>query len=176
MQVEYTYEQIARLSNARLLEIFRQGATPDIKKLLGYEFRGFNTPAFAKLIGIQKFKKGFYSKDGKPFGYNIPVRQNGLDGPWICKPNDDNPKRFGFYSLNPPGTSPLSSKEPQALLLNYADGKNGIFEGAMLRDYVVQPYRDNADLYIGKAYIEVAGILVFSNYFIIERHRESAWK
>ena len=37
MPVEYTYEQLARLSNARLEELFKQGSTPDIKKLLGYE-------------------------------------------------------------------------------------------------------------------------------------------
>ena len=176
MPIEYTFEQLARLSNARLEEVFKQGSTPDIKKLLGYEFRGFNTPPFTKLIGIQKFKKGFFMKDGKPFGYNIPVRQNGLDGPWICKPTDSDPKRFGFFSLNMPGTTPLSSKEPHALLLNYADGKNGVFEGKMLRDFVVQPYRDNFDLYVGKAYTELAGMLIFPTFFIIERHRESALK
>ncbi len=176
MAIEYTFEELTKLSDAKLEEIFKQGKTPDIKNLLGYEFRGFNTPAITKLIGIQKFKKGFYTKDGKPSGYNIPVKQNGRNGPWICKPDDDNPKRFGFYSLNEPGSIPLNDKEPQALLLNYADGDNGIFEGAMLRDYVVQPYPDNPDLYIGKAYSQVGSKLVFPTFFIIERHRESEWK
>ena len=176
MTVEYTFEELTRLSNARLEELFKNGEKPDIKNLLGYEFRGFNTPAFTKLIGIQKFKKGFYTKEGKPFGYNIPVKQNGRLSPWICKPGDDDPKRFGFFSLNEPGTTPISDVEPNAILLNYGDGDNSLFEGAFLRDYVVQPFPGNTDLYIGKAYTALGGKLLFPSFFIIERHRESEWK
>lgn len=176
MQVEYTFEQLARLSAGKLQEIFEQGETPDIKNLLGYEFRGFNIPIIAKIMGIQKFKKGFFTKDEKPFGYNIPVEQNGLKGEWVGKPSDNAPKRFGYFSLNPPNTTTLNSKEPQALLLNYADGKNSLFEGAMLRDFVVQPYKNNPNLYVGKAYSQLGSNLVFPMFFIIERHRESELK
>jgi len=176
MDVEYTYEQLARLSNAKLEEIFRRAGTPDFENLAGYEFRGWNTPVFASLLGIRKFKKGFYHADGKPFGYNIPVKQNGLNGPWICKPSDENPKRFGFYSVSRPGDSSLSDKEPNALVLNYADGDNSLFEGAFLRDFLVRPYPRNPDIYLGKAYIALGPKLVFSNFFVLERHRESDLK
>jgi len=174
--IKYTFEQLARLSDAKLDEIFKKGKTPDIDKLLGYEFRGYNTPVMTQLLGIRKFKKGFYMKDGKPFGYNIPVEQNGLKGEWICKPGDDNPKRFGFYSINLPGTTSISDKEPNAALLNYGDGNNGLFEGKLLRDFVVQVYPDNPDLYLGKAYSQLGSKLIMPMFFIIERHRESDLK
>lgn len=176
MDIEYTFEQLASLSNARLEEIFRQAKTPDFENLAGYEFRGWNTPAFASLLGIRKFKKGFYHKDGKPFGYNIPVKQNGLGGPWICKPSDDNPRRFGFYRVNEPGSVPISDKEPHALVLDYSGGDNKLFEGSFLRDYLAHPYPENPDIYLGKAYMALGPKLVFSNFFVLERHRESALK
>ncbi len=176
MDVEYTYEQLARLSDSKLNEIFRQSKTPDFENLAGYEFRGWNTPAFASLLGIRKFKKGFYHKDGKPFGYNIPVRQNGLNGQWICKPSDDNPGRFGFYSVNKPGTIPISEKEPHALVLDYSAGDNKLFEGSFLRDYLVQPHPDNPEIYLGKAYTALGSKLIMPSFFVLERHRESDLK
>src|SRR3990170_7871771 len=95
-----TLHDIIKLSKNEIHEIFDNGKTPDIKKLIGYEFRGYNLTPVATILRIRKFTKGFYLKGGKmPFGYNIPVLQNSPDEPWTYKLSDENPKRFGFYSV-----------------------------------------------------------------------------
>ena len=166
-------EDLAALSTDELWKLFRQGQTPDFAKLQGWEFRGWNVPWFTKLIGIQKFQKGFYRKDGQtPFGYNIPQKQNGAGQPWECRPSNDSPKRFGFYSVKKVEPNAVENKHPHALILNYADGNNSLFEGAFLRDYIVQPDPDNDDLYLGVAYTALGPARIMPSFFVIERLRQ----
>lgn len=164
---------LAGLSNRELEEIFERGQTPDPEKLVGYEFMGYNVPFSAKLLGIKKFQKGFYRHEGEVWGYNIPQYQNDIDEPWRCKPVDHNPKRFGFYSVREVEQGVGNDKEPGALILNYADGKNLPWEGSMLRDYIKQVDPDNDDLYLGKAYFQLGPAETMPQFFIIERNREA---
>lgn len=162
-------EDLISLSKSELDRIFEGGTEPDADDLVGWEFRGFNVALVPKIGGFQKFKKGF-AKDGDFYwGYNVPVRQGGPDAPWTCRPSDEFPKRFGFYSVR----SDQDGKEPGSLRLNYGEGKNKLWEGSFLRDYLRQVDADNPNLLLGRAYMSVAGKLVFSNYFVLERHREA---
>ncbi len=165
-------EDLAKLSVSELEQVFRAGTQPDREKLVGWEFRGFNKPLITKIAGFQKFKKGFYKKGDGYWGYNIPIVQGPLEREWTCRPSDDDPKRFGFYSVKL--TQDLAqAKESDAILLDYADGKNGLFEGSFLRDYVKQVDADNEDLLLGKAYSSVAGAQIMPTFFIIDRDREA---
>ncbi|HUT56222.1 MAG TPA: hypothetical protein VM658_22715 [bacterium] len=166
-------KDLAKLSAGELEEIFQKGKTPDPAKLVDWEFKGYNVPFFAKLLGIKKFKKGFYRKGDEFWGYNIPQYQNSIDEPWRCKPVDHNPKRFGFFSVKAVRTEMKENKEPGALILNYADGKNWLWEGSFLRDYVKQVDADNYDLYLGKAYTAVGPARIIPSFFIIERDRKA---
>jgi hypothetical protein len=166
-------EDLAKLSTKELEEIFQNGETPDPEKLADWEFRGYNVPFFAKLLGIKKFKKGFYKSGDEFWGYNIPIYQNPIDGPWRCKPVDHNPKRFGFYSVKKVDPQGVENKEPGALILNYAHGENMLWEGSFLRDYVKQVDPDNEDLYLGKAYMAVGPGRIAPSFFIIERDRKA---
>lgn len=173
MAGKYTFEQLCKMSNADLEKVYAQGVTPDFNNLVGWEFKGFNTPKFAQLIGIRKFKKGFFRRNEQPFGYNIPVMQNSLYARWICEPSDQEPKRFGFFSVNKGFAHGPDNQDPNALLLNYADGENALTEGAFLRDFVIQPDETNPDLYLGKAYIALGQKRIFSSFFVLERDRET---
>lgn len=168
-----TLKDLAGLSAAELEKIFAAGKTPDFEKLNGWEFKGYNVPFFAKLLGIKKFKKGFYLRDGEPRGYNIPIYQNSIDEPWRCRPVDHNPKRFGFYSVKKVQPGDFENKEPGALILNYSDGKNLPWEGSFLRDYLKQVDPDNDDLFLGKAYSAVGPLRVMPSFFILERDRKT---
>lgn len=176
MVQKYTFEQLCGMKNPELEQVFKQGTTPDFSKLAGYEFRGYNVSEVANMLGFRKFKKGFCHKNEQPFGYNIPVVQNGVLGEWIYKGSQDEPKRFGFYSVKHVNPNGRDNKAPHALILNYADGENSLFEGAFLRDYIVQVDPENPDLFLGKAYMAIGPARIFSNFFIIERHKESWMK
>jgi hypothetical protein len=133
------------------------------------------------LVGIRKFVKGFY--DGKPRaangpepfiqGYNINVENNGDDAPHNLKPSKESPKRYGFYRVHEVVPGARDDRYPNALLLDYGLGGNGIF-GPPLRDYLVQIYPDDPDLLLGKAYLNILGLRIPTNFFVLKRlHRHS---
>jgi hypothetical protein len=166
-------QDLAKLSVPELEDIFQKGNTPDPEKLAGWEFAGYNIPFVAKLIGVKKFKKGFYKQGDEFWGYNIPVEQNRLEEPWQCLPSEETPRRYAFYSMKPVTPESKENKEPGALILNYGDGHNPVWEGSLLRDYVKQVDPDNDDLYLCKVYIALGPARVFPSFFIMERHRRA---
>jgi hypothetical protein len=168
----------AGMNKADLWKIFNASKAPKFEDISGWEFRGWNHPAFASLLGIRKFIKGFFRKDGKiPMGYNIPAAQNGADGQWMAKPSEENPNRFGFYTVKPVDMKSAENLHGNALLLNYGEGGNPFIGFTwVLRDYVVQPDPDDVDHLLGFAYIALGPLRIKSNFFILERRRESTLK
>ncbi len=160
-------------SHAELELAFIRGEMPDLEQLVGWEFRGINHPAWARLAGIKKFVKGFYrGDDGRVMGYNVPIVQNVLDGRWHMKPDDSAPKRFGFYQVAPVDPTARDNAYLHSVLLDYGKGGNKPWDpSAGLRDYLVQVDPANPDLYLGKAYYALGPLRVHSNFFILERHR-----
>lgn len=150
-----------------------RGATPDLDALVGWEFRGINHPAWARLAGIKKFVKGFFrDEEGRVMGYNSPVVQNVLDGRWRTKPSDTAPKRFGFYEVVAVDPTQRDNAYLHAVLLDYGRGGNRRWDPTSgLRDYLVQVDPENPDLFLGKAYYALGPLRVHSNYFILERFR-----
>jgi hypothetical protein len=160
-------------SHAALELAFVRGATPDLDALVGWEFRGINHPAWASVVGIKKFVKGFFrGEDGRTMGYNCPVVQNVLDGRWHTKPSDTAPKRFGFYEVAPVDATARDNYYLHSVLLDYGKGGNKLYDPSRgLRDYLVQVDPANPDLFLGKAYYALGPLRVHSNFFILERHR-----
>lgn len=160
-------------TRGELEQAFVRGATPDLDALVGWEFRGINHPAWARVAGIKKFVKGFFrGEDGRVMGYNSPVDQNVLDGRWRFRPADTAPKRFGFYEVAAVDPTSRDNTYLHAVLLDYGRGGNAAWDPtAGLRDYLIQVDADNPDLFLGKAYFALGPARVHSNFFILERHR-----
>lgn len=164
---------LERASHAELDRVFLRGTTPELDALVGWELRGINHPAWARLAGIKKFVKGFFrAEDGRVMGYNCPVVQNVLDGRWHTRPSDTAPKRFGFYEVAPVDATSRDNAYLHAVLLDYGKGGNKPWDPTRgLRDYLVQVDPRNPDLYLGKAYYALGPLRVHSNFFILERLR-----
>ncbi len=176
----FSWLEILRdMSNGQRETIMRTGVAPRLPDLAGWEFGGGNCPPIFRLIGIRKFVKGFYEgparapRGPEPFlqGYNVDVRNNGDDEPHVMKPSEEKPKRYGFYRVHQVVEGARDDKYPNALLLDYGLGGNGLF-GPPLRDYLVQVYPDDPDLLLGKAYLNLLGLRIPSNFFVLKRlHR-----
>lgn len=172
----YSWLEILKdMSNGQREAIMVSGIAPSFEDLVGWEFAGANTLPILRLVGIRKFCKGFYEgpalDDGpEPFiqGYNISVKNNADDAPHIFKPKPDAPKRFGFYRLHRVVEGARDDRYPNAHMLDYSRGANGIF-GPPLRDYLVQVYPDDPDLLLGKAYLALFGLRIPTNYFVLKR-------
>lgn len=169
-------EIMQRASSGQLEAMMRAGTRPSFDSLAGWEWKGGNTPNIFRLVGIRKFVKGFYaggdarvSSGPEPFlqGYNIDVPDNDDAAPHQLAAE---PERWGFYRVHDVVEDATDNLYPNALLLDYSLGGNGTF-GPPLRDYVVQVYPDEPDLLLGKAYLNLGGVRVPSNYFVLERLR-----
>jgi hypothetical protein len=171
------YLRIAASGGDALEQIMRRGERPDAEALVGWEYRGMNIAFWASRSPIQKFIKGFYkARDGRVMGYNEPVLQNGPERRWLAKPNDDDPKRFGFYLVT--GVDPTSRDNAylNALLLDYGRGGNSILDPSRgLRDYLVRVNPGSDELILGKASYAVGPLRPMTNYFLLERHRHTGW-
>lgn len=171
------YERLAQTSEAELEALLRGGRLPDSRGLAGFEWRGYNTAPFTALLGIRKFIKGFFAGHQGIEGYNTPVRQNRLSEPWQRRPHPENPKRFGFYHVTRVRADGKDCLYPNGLLLDYgASPRNPrLAPERVLRDYLVQPYADDPDLLLGKAYLAFGSWRVASNFFVLGRLSPTSW-
>lgn len=153
--------------------VLKSGVAPDLDGLVGWEFRGYNPPLFARLLGFQKFIKGFArDAEGKIYGYNLFVEdpRGGPDAPWVARGDGGPDARHGFYDIVPldPATG------INGVLLDYGSGRNAWYnpEG-LIRDQLVQVTPGNPDLLLGKAFLQIGPVRVFSNFFVLERLRRA---
>lgn len=170
------FVELARAPRATLDRSFRAGRGPALASLVGFEWRGYNTSRVTRLLGIQKFIKGFFETSAVE-GYNIPVVQNGLFAPWIDKPHPSNPRRYAFYLVKPGDEDSPDKDHAGAALLDYgASTRNPrLAIPRLLRDYLVQVDEANPDLLLGKAYLVVGGLRIPASYFVLERLRSVSW-
>ena len=163
-----------KMDRRELERVLLQGTQPDLDALVGWEFRGTNHPFWASLLGIRKFIKGFWRDErGRVMGYNCPAVQNGLSKPWLARPLDHDPKRFGFYLVEEVDAMSRDNAYLHAVLLDYGRGGNPQLDPTRgLRDYLVQVSPTDPDLFLGKAYYALGPARVATSFFILERHRE----
>lgn len=179
----YDFVALCLETNDRLERLIRMGQQPDMSGLVGWEFKGYNVLEAAEVLGIRKFKKGFYLEDPDAdtslgiTGYNVQVHPNTLGEPWIDKTRQGEPVRHGWFDVYPVSLSERDNKYPNALLLNYGlSPKNVVLDPSRgLRDYLVQLYTDNPDLLLGKATYALGPLRVALNFFVLERHNESSF-
>jgi hypothetical protein len=174
--VSETYLRLAGGSKAEFAAVFASGSPPEVSALTGFEFRGYNQPRAAALLGIRKFIKAFYlDRSGQPFGCNTPVTQNGLHAEWLARPSAERPKRYAFFQVEPADPHASDALHHGAALLDYSRGGNRGYDVArILRDYLVRVEPGSDELLLGKAYFVVAGTRLAHTYFLIERYRRLA--
>jgi hypothetical protein len=171
--VSARYLELARKSKRELDAVFAAGSSPDVSALTGFEFRGYNQPRAAALLGIRKFIKAFYLDSAqRPFGCNTPVTQNGLEDEWLARPSAGHPKRYAFFQVEPASPDAPDDLRRGAALLDYSRGGNRAYDIArILRDYLVRVEPGSDELLLGKAFFVVAGVRLANSYFLIERYR-----
>jgi hypothetical protein len=146
----------------------RQGQRPDPEALVGAEYQGANTARWTSWLRMQQFIKGFDRRpDGRVFGYNRRVEQDGLHGGWSA-PSD----RFGFFEVRNVDASSRDRRYPHALLLDYGAGDNPRLDPSRaIRDYLVRAKPDSDELLLGRAFLSLGPLRPSPTYFVIERAR-----
>jgi hypothetical protein len=165
------FQELAQSSSAALEQALRVGVLPEETSLAGWEWNGQNTGRIPRLLGIQKFIKGFFCETEGLEGYNVVAQQNGPENPWVEKPAAPTKRRFGFYRVRPALEEPRDRRYPNALMLNYGASPRNPRASVtrVLRDYLVQPDPDNPEVLLGKAYLALGPLRLPSNYFVLAR-------
>jgi hypothetical protein len=170
--VSARYLELAGKTKRELDAVFAAGSPPDVTALIGFEFRGYNQPRAAALLGIRKFIKAFYLDAERPFGCNTPVTQNRLHDEWLPRPSAEHPRRYAFFQVEPASPDAPDDLRRGAALLDYSRGGNRVYHPArILRDYLVRVEPGSDELLLGKALFVVGGRRLASSYFLIERYR-----
>ena len=165
--------ELAGQSKRELEAVFAAGSPPDLSALTGFEFRGYNQPRAAALLGIRKFIKAFYlDASERCFGCNTPVARNGLQEEWLARPSAERPKRYAFFLVEPADPSAPDQLRHGAALLDYGRGGNKAYDVArILRDYLVRVESGSDELLLGKAHFMLGGTKLAESFFLIERYR-----
>jgi hypothetical protein len=170
------YRRLCRSSSAALDQAFQGGVAPDIERLAGFEFYGYNTAPMTTLLGIRKFKKGFYrrARARTPYGgYNVKIRPSALDGPWLQ--GGPGGAYVGYFDCSLVSEGAREQLHPNALFLDYGvDQRNSVVDGSFLRDFVVCPDPGDPDVLLGKAYAALGRARIPVSFFVLQRaHRGS---
>lgn len=175
----FTFDQLSALKESELENVLKAGLPPTVADLAGYEFRGWNQNSSTDILGTRKFIKGFYGakQDGTGWGYNMPVEQNGLAGPWKPKQENGHDKRYAFFKVLP-GAKMSDSVYPSMLVVDYRQWPDYFFLSPIKYtvDYLVFVQSGNTDLILGKSYSQFLGLKMYLGYFIIERLRQSGYE
>jgi hypothetical protein len=143
----------------------RRGQTPDADALVGREFRGANTAGWAVRARMRQFVKGFERRpDGRLFGYNRRVAQDGLDGAW-ASPSDP----FAPFEVRAVDPAARDNHYLQALLLDYGAGGGSRVDPARgIRDYLVRVDAGSDELLLGRAFVVLGPLRPSPTYFVLE--------
>lgn len=147
----------------------RTSPAPELHDLVGYQWRGYNTPAGSILLGIRKFIKVFVAAGDRVEGYNLRALGTRLDEPWRPRGRDAMASRLGLYGVSPSSTHG-PSPYAHAVLIDYGAYPAQRWFIRSIRDYLVRPDPAHPDVLCGKAYFVFGRVRVPAGYFILERH------
>lgn len=178
----WSFEAVVNATDRARDVMFLSGTRPNFEDLVGWEFQGFNPYAHMKLLGIQRFVKGFFQKAGEAppeqveriYGYNLFCAPKAPEGEWRALPNEDTPQRHGFYDVYAEGPG---SKFAHSLMLNYGVPENhNLNPERVIRDYLVQVNPNDPTLLLGKAFLQLGPVRVPSNFFLLRRYRRHHYR
>jgi hypothetical protein len=170
---ERAFAALCNATEAELRRIFKESAKPDAKQLAGWAFKGRNVGPIPKAAGIERFVKCFFELEGsvEVEGCNLWVRPFGAGRNWELA----NRPPHGFYVVRTEWQPSWGPSQKNAVMIDYAASlrNHRLNPERLIDDYLVQPDPDDPHVYLGKAFIGLGGLKVFSNYFVLLRHPDS---
>lgn len=170
----YNFNELSDLSKKELDQLMETSDATTLKEVKGYEYRGWNVNSMTKILGTQKFKKGFFGdpEGGYLRGYNVRIVQDGKDREWRVREIKNKPSRYAFFKVLPQYTHRKPAYEHEkSLIIDYAKSGEYFFLNPVKYtvDYVVCPNPKNRNLLLGKSNFEAGPIRFFMGYFVLER-------
>lgn len=154
--------EILALDNAGLADLMARGHAIDEDALDGGFYRGISLglPRAVEKLTWKTFAKTFQRKDGLLVGWNLRLKQTGLDGPTEIV------KSFGHYGVTALGKTPRPCGP--GLLIDYSLGSTGPL--ARVRDPLVALNQGSVEQLLGWSYLQLGRLQLSTPvYFLLER-------
>lgn len=178
MPQPWTFETLAQSDKATLEKVLLTGKPPDIEQLNGYIYCGWNHEWIGKISG-EKFKKGFYKRNGANYGYNETVIQDRKKymGQWEVGLHKVRPNQLGYFRVSYVKDEPYHKLYQPYLHLAHFNYDVPLHTLPLsffrvIRDFVVLPNEGDHSLMLCKAYLRITeNINIFYCYFLLG-HRQ----
>ncbi len=163
------------LDRSALGDILRGGHPIDPGALDDTEYRGVSLgiPGIVESLTWKTFKKVFHRDpdSGLLRGWNVRMKQRGLDGPWEPMMKKGEPLTFGHFVVVEARAGEVPEGCDRGLLIDYGRGGNRRFDPvSRLRDPIVALEVGSAELLLGWSYLQVGSRQVGTpSYFCLTR-------
>lgn len=171
-----TGSDLLGLDRRRLMRLLCDGHPIDPEALDDSEYRGVSLglPGFIDRLTWKTFKKVFHRdpETGHLRGWNVRVRQTGLEPPFIPRQRRGQPDAWGHYRVVEGRRRPMPRPVGQGLLLDYGLGGNSAlaFPVPALRDPLVALVPGSVELLLGWSYLELGPLRIPTpSFFSLER-------
>jgi hypothetical protein len=157
-----TLEALMRMDRAALREVMRTGRPIDRAGVSGQQYLGvaLQLPEPLPRLLWRTFRKTFVADGDRIRGWNVRMRQNGVDGP--AEPLTDRqgaPLTFGHYVLTRDDRFPLTDGWPCRDVLDYSIAGNAWYDlGRFGYCPMVSVNDDGSELLLGWEVFRVAGL------------------
>ena len=177
MTIISAFDRLVASDDQTLDELFTSSPPPAFDTLVGFQWRGYNTDPNLRYLGLKKFIKAFFRAEHGDEGCNVKVFQNALTEPWRPRTRAGKVDAFAFYLVGPQTARTRLVRNSSALLIDYAASpRNPVYHvERTIRDYVVQPFGDDRDVMLGRAYVGVGSLRMASSFFVIHRDATFSW-
>jgi hypothetical protein len=179
----WTYDSLAAVDRDTLESVLLNGTAPDMEQLNGYIYDGWNHEWIGKLSG-EKFKKGFWKKDGKVLGFNEMCKQDSkkYQGEWKSRTFRGKPIQLAYFRSSLVKDEPVIPLHKPYMHLGYFSydipmNTSYNLPFRVIRDFVVLPNPGDHSLLLCKAYLRLApSINILYCYFLLGHRKPIEFK
>ena len=155
-----TVEEFLVMGQKELTQALAQGHPINPRDLDDSEYKGISLglPALIEKLSWKTFKKVFHRDpiSGALRGWNVRLKQTGLQGACVPLEKDGKPFSWGFYGVvDNAGRKSPKAVPAGALLIDYGVGGNPAWDFAgLLRDPLVAVHPGSVDMLLGWSFVQ----------------------
>jgi hypothetical protein len=162
------------LSGAALRRMLEAGHPIDPRALDDSEYRGLSLGLPSPMVKLTwlTFRKTFHrDAAGALRGWNVRMRQTGLDGPREPMLEDGEPRCFGHYEVRAGSEYEMPIAARHGLVIDYGRGHNARLDPMRrARDPIVALEKGSVERLLGWTYLDLGvGQVGTPSYFLLER-------
>ncbi len=167
-------EMLRQMSVTELREVFRNGVSFNPSRLEDTEYVGVSLglPSVVERLSWTTFMKVFHRDGDIVRGWNVRLRQTGIDGAVEPLLRSGVPHTFGHFLVRRSNTGERRSHSPSTVLLDYT----AFLQSPalmLMRDPLVSLDGGLGDRLLGFSYVALGCTTVRTpSFFVLQRHRD----